>query len=70
MMIVDADYQNARRQIEELIDYLRKNQSTSCAMAEEDLILTRLADWQTDLKPNHKQAIAAINEYYRRFIEK
>ncbi|QEY26388.1 branched-chain amino acid ABC transporter [Neisseria zalophi] len=66
----DLDYQNACRQIEELIHYLRQNQSQSCTLAdEEDLILTRLADWQTDLKPHHKQAIAAIDEYYRRFLE-
>lgn len=70
-MISDTDYQEALRQIEKLIRYLRKNQSVSCATAEEeDLILTRLADWRTDLKPHHKHAINAIGEYYRRFIEK
>ncbi|UOO76252.1 branched-chain amino acid ABC transporter [Neisseria sp. Dent CA1/247] len=63
------EYKTALKQIEELINHLRCHQSASCALAEEeDALLIRLADWKTDLKPHHHEAIAEIGRYYQQFI--
>ena len=55
----NAAYENALRQLDELIVYLRSSREVSCAVAEqEDLMLIRLADLKIDLRPSDEKAIA------------
>ncbi|KPN72953.1 MULTISPECIES: hypothetical protein [Neisseria] len=64
------EYQTALRQIDELIAYLGSHQSPACALAEEeDAVLIRLADWKTDLRPQHRAAMLEIGRYYQQYIE-
>ena len=54
----NAAYENALRQLDELIAHLRSSGEVSCAVAEqEDLMLIRLADLKR-LRPNDEKAIA------------
>ena len=66
----NAAYENALRQLDELITHLRSSGEVSCAVAEqEDLMLIRLADLKIDLRPSDEKAIADINRFYRRHLE-
>lgn len=65
----NAAYENALRQLDELITHLRSSEEVSCAVAEqEDLMLIRLADLKIDLRPNDEKAIADIDRFYRRHL--
>ena len=65
----NAAYENALRQLDELIAHLRSSEEVSCAVAEqEDLTLIRLADLKIDLRPNDEKAIADIDRFYRRHL--
>ena len=65
----NAAYENALRQLDELITHLRSSGEVSCAVAEqEDLMLIRLADLKIDLRPNDEKAIADIDRFYRRHL--
>ena len=65
----NAAYENALRQLDELIAHLRSRGEVSCAVAEqEDLILIRLTDLKIDLRPNDEKAIADIDRFYRRHL--
>ena len=65
----NAAYENALRQLDELIAHLRSSEEVSCAVAEqEDLMLIRLADLKIDLRPNDEKAIADIDRFYRRHL--
>ncbi|STZ76668.1 hypothetical protein [Bergeriella denitrificans] len=69
MNIDDTRYRQALERIEALIRHLRANQSAACSLAEEeDLMLMRLADWQTGLQPHHQAAIAEIERLYQHYI--
>lgn len=60
----NAAYENALRQLDELIAHLRSSGEVSCAVAEqEDLMLIRLA-----VRPNDEKAIADIDRFYRRHL--
>ena len=65
----NAAYENALRQLDELIAHLRSSGEVSCMVAEqEDLMLIRLADLKIDLRPNDEKAIADIDRFYRRHL--
>lgn len=65
----NAAYENALRQLDELIAHLRSSGEVSCTVAEqEDLMLIRLADLKIDLRPNDEKAIADIDRFYRRHL--
>lgn len=65
----NAAYENALRQLDELIAHLRSSGEVSCAVAEqEDLMLIRLADLKIDLRPSDEKAIADIDRFYRRHL--
>lgn len=65
----NAAYENALRQLDELIAHLRSSGEVSYAVAEqEDLMLIRLADLKIDLRPNDEKAIADIDRFYRRHL--
>ncbi|MBF1294355.1 MAG: branched-chain amino acid ABC transporter [Neisseria sp.] len=65
----NAAYENALRQLDELIVYLRSSREVSCAVEEqEDLMLIRLADLKIDLRPSDEKAIADIDRFYRRHL--
>ena len=69
----NAAYENALRQLNELIVHLRSSGEVSCAVGQgqcavaeqEDLMLIRLADLKIDLRPNDEKAIADIDRFYR-----
>ena len=65
----NAAYENALRQLDELIAHLRSSGEVSCAVAEqEDLMLIRLADLKIDLRPSDEKAIADIDRFYHRHL--
>lgn len=64
-----SDYQQAQRQLAEMIDYLRTHQSTDCEVAErEDDDLVRLSLQQRILTPNDSTTIERIDQYYKKFF--
>lgn len=67
----NAAYENALRQLDELIAHLRSSGEVSCTVAEqEDLMLIRLADLKIDLRPSDEKAIEDIDRFYRRHLGK
>ena len=67
----NAAYENALRQLDELIAHLRSSGEVSCAVAEQEaLMLIRLADLKIDLRPSDEKAIADIDRFYRRHLGK
>ena len=69
IMNQNSSYQNALKQLDELIRHFRSEGEVSCAVAErEDQILIRLADLKLDLRPEDEKAIADIDRFYRRHV--
>ena len=67
MQQTNQAYHRAIAQLDKLIKHLRSSGEVSCAVAEaEDLLLIRLSDLKTDLKPADTKAIADIDRFYRR----
>ena len=65
-----SDFEQAKRQLTEMIDYLRKNQSADCAEAEkEDEELIRLTLQQRILTPTDAVTIGRIDRYYKKFFD-
>ena len=68
-MSQNSSYQNALKQLDELIHHFRSEGEVSCAVAErEDQILIHLADLKLDLRPEDEKAIADIDRFYRRHV--
>ena len=68
-MSQNSSYQNALKQLDELIHHFRSEGEVSCAVAErEDQILIRLADLKLDLRPEDEKAIVDIDRFYRRHV--
>lgn len=58
-------YENALKQLDEIIDYLHKHQSADCAAAEtEDLALTRFQMLKRVLSPKDQTSIDKIAAYH------
>lgn len=65
-----SDFEQAKRQLAEMIDYLRKNQSADCTEAEkEDEELIRLTLQQRILTPTDAVTIGRIDRYYKKFFD-
>lgn len=63
-------FQDSLRKLDELIRHLRSCQSSDCESAEqEDALLVRLADLKSDLRPEDRKNIEAIDALYRRYID-
>lgn len=67
-----SDYQQALKQIDELIAHMQANQAkVSSDDAEgQDMELVRMSLTKRILQPNDAQTIERINQYYQRYFAK
>ncbi|EGZ45778.1 hypothetical protein [Neisseria wadsworthii] len=64
-------YENALKQLDEIINHLRNNQSADCSKAEEqDLQTLRFKTLKRVLSPNDQASIDKIAAYYAKNVTK